>query len=186
MATPIVAAEPRALRLFSRAVALFVDGAIALSAFTVLVSLVLIGYSVAMRYGLNRPQVWVDDAVGFLLVATVMLAVAQVQRRGEHIGVDVFTERLGARAARWAHFWSALATGVVAVVLVLYGTSTAMQSREFGVIAEGHLELPIWWLMMFLPLGGVLLCLVSIESIWRLALGLPSVATHVSHGESAE
>lgn len=178
--------EPPALRTIGRAIEILVDGAIAISAIGVIVSLVLVAFSVMMRYLVNQPQVWVDDAVGFLLVAIVMLAAAQVLRRGEHIGVDMITERLSPGAARWAHIWSALSSGAVAVALVFYGFRTAMQSREFGVVTEGQLEWPVWWLMMLLPLGGVLLTLVSIESLWRLALKLPDCAARVHHAVDVE
>src|SRR3712207_7614979 len=47
----------------------------------------LVCYSVVMRYFLGRPQPWVDEAVGWLLVVIVMLAIPEVQRRGDHIGI---------------------------------------------------------------------------------------------------
>jgi len=183
--TPVPAArgEPRALRWLGRAIGLVTGGAMAAAAALLLVSLALIGWSIVMRYALNRAPVWVDDAVGFALIAIVMLAAAQVLRRGEHIGVDLLTERLGPRAARWAHAWASLAALVVAAILVVNGWETAMQSRQFGVVTEGRIEWPVWWLMMLLPVGGVLLGLVAIESLWRLALGLPPVVRHRAHGE---
>lgn len=167
------ATEPRVLRALGRLNHVLTGGAMALSAAGVLLSLALMGWSVVMRYLFNRPPVWVDDAVGLLLVAIVMLAAAQVQRRGEHIGVDVLTERLGGRAARWAQGWAAAAVLVVAGILVVNGWQTAMQSRAFGIVTEGHLEWPVWWLMLLLPAGGLMMALVATESLWRLALGLP-------------
>jgi TRAP-type C4-dicarboxylate transport system permease small subunit len=177
------AREPRALRWLGRAIGLVTGGAIALSAAGLLVSLALIGWSIVMRYVFNRAPVWVDDAVGFLLVAIVMLAAAQVLRRGEHIGVDLFTERLPPRAARWAQAWSSLAALVVAAILVINGWETAMQSRQFGIVTEGRIEWPVWWLMLLLPVGGALMGLVAAESLWRLALNLPSPAAQRKHGE---
>ena len=177
--------EPRALRWFGRAVRLLTDGAMALAAIGTLVSLALIGWAVVMRYGFNAAPVWVDDAVGFMLTAIVMLAAAQVLRRGEHIGVDLFTERLSQQNARWAHMWSFLAALVVALILVFNGWETAMQSRQFGIVTEGHIEWPVWWLMMLLPLGGLLLALVAIEALWRLVLGLP-VAARTNHAAGIE
>ena len=99
-----------------------------------------------MRYGFNRPPAWVDDVVGFLLVLIVMLAAAQMLRRGEHIGVDLLvTSRLGPRARRWARRWVALAALAASLVLVVNGWSTAMLSRQLGLVAEGHVEIPVYW-----------------------------------------
>lgn len=182
MATlPAARVEPAPLRWLGRLVGALTTAAIAVASAGVLVSLALIGWAVAMRYLLNRPPVWVDDLVGFLLVAIVMCAAAETLRRGDHIGVDLFTERLSARAARWAQGFSALAVLVVAAILVRNGWETAMQSRQFGVVTEGQLEWPVWWLMLLLPVGGALMALVSIEMLWRLALGLPVArATHAA------
>jgi TRAP-type C4-dicarboxylate transport system permease small subunit len=179
---PPAGGEPRLLRALGRVNRALCDGALAVSAACLLVSLALIGWAVVMRYVLNRPPVWTDDAVGFLLVAIVMLAAAQVLRRAEHIGVDVLTERLRGRAARWAQGWAALAVGAVAVILVVNGWETAMQSRQFGIVTEGRIEIPVWWLMLLLPAGGSLMALVVVESLWRLALGLPPLAAHRPHG----
>ena len=147
--------------------------AAALAAAAVLVSLALIAWAVVMRYALNRPPAWVDDTVGFLLVAIVMLAAAQVQRRGEHIGVDLLTARLPERARRWADAWAALGALAAALVLVANGWSTAMFSRSLGILAEGNVEIPVYWVQLLLPLGGLMMALVALEALARIAAGAP-------------
>jgi TRAP-type C4-dicarboxylate transport system permease small subunit len=151
------------------------DGAAALSAAGVLVSLALIAWAVVMRYVFNRAPVWVDDVVGFALVGIVMLAAAQVFRRGEHIGVDLLTSKLGPRAKRWAEGWSALAVLTVALIFIVNGWRTAMFSRSLGIVADGRVEIPVFWLQLILPLGGLLLALAALEALARLAAGLPPV-----------
>jgi len=182
---PSAGGEPRALRALGRVVSWTTGAAIALSAAGLLVSLALIGWAVVMRYLFNRAPVWVDDLVGFLLVGIVMCAAAQVLRRGEHIAVDVFTEKLSGRAARLAQGWALAAALLVSVILMANGWQTAMQSRQFGIVAEGRLEWPIWLLMMLLPIGGALMALVSLEALWRLVLGLPP-AVEQHHHHSAD
>lgn len=176
-----VAAGSVALRALSRLNGWVCSAAIGLSAAMLLISLCLIGWAVCMRYLLNRPPVWTDEAVGFLLVAIVMLAAAQVLRRGEHIGVDIVVEHLKGSASRWAHGFASFAALLVAVILVFNGWETAMQSKSFGIVTEGRLELPVWWLMLLLPLGGALMGLVALEALWRQVLGLPlpPVPAHV-------
>jgi TRAP-type C4-dicarboxylate transport system permease small subunit len=165
-----------ALALAARVIGALAQGALALSALGVLVSLALIAWAVVMRYVFNRAPVWVDDAVGFMLVAIVMLAAAQVLRRGEHINVDLLTSRLGPRARRWADAWSALAVLVVSLILVVNGWRTAMFTKSLGIVAEGQIEVQVFWLQLLLPLGGLMLALVAIEALVRLAAGLPSLA----------
>jgi len=172
-----------ALAALERALGWINRAAMALSAAGVLASLALIAWAVVMRYVLNRPPVWSDDVVGFLLVVIVMLAAAQSLRRGEHIGVDILVARLGPRGAAWAQAWSSLSVAAVSLILIVNGWQTAMFSRKLGVLTEGHVEIPVFWLQLFLPLGGLMMLLVSLEALARLAAGAPSLAQPVHRGE---
>ena len=109
----------------------------ALAAASLLISLALIGWAVVMRYVFNDAPVWVDEVVGFALVAVVMLAAAQVLRRGEHIGVDLLVGHLPAEGRRWARAWAALATMAIACVLIINGWETAIARRMLGLVTEG-------------------------------------------------
>jgi len=176
----------RALALAARVLGALSQAATAVSALGVLVSLALIAWAVAMRYGFNRPPAWVDDAVGFLLVLIVMLAAAQVLRRGEHIGVDLLTSRLGPRARRWADAWVALAALAASLVFVVNGWSTAMLSRRLGIVAEGNVEIPVYWAQLLLPLGGLMMALAALEALARIAAGAPPLAAPRGHAERPE
>ena len=172
-ATESARAEGPALRAFGRLVAALAGVAMGLAALALLVSLALIGWAVVMRYAFNAAPVWVDEVVGFGLVAIVMMAAAQSLRRGEHIGVDLLVERVPAGARRWLRAWAAMAAGAISLVLIFNGWGTAMLARMLGLVTEGWLEWPTWLLMLLMPLGGSLLLLASIEALWRALAGLP-------------
>jgi len=181
------AAAPRgAIARLARVVGRINDVAVALSATGVLASLGLIAWAVVMRYVFNRPPVWVDEVVGFVLVGIVMLATAQSLRRGEHIGVDILVARLGPRGRFWAELWSSFSVLVVALIFIVNGWRTAMFSREIGVLTEGNLEIPVFWLQLLLPLGGLTMLLVSLEALLRQLAGAPSLAAHAARGEEAD
>jgi TRAP-type C4-dicarboxylate transport system permease small subunit len=175
------APESTALRVVGRAVALLTGAAMALAAAGLLLSLVLIGWAVVMRYLFNAAPVWVDEVVGFTLVATILLGAAQTFRRGEHIGVDVLVSQLSPAGRRWALVWAAFVTGVVGAVLVVNGWETAMLARMLGLLTEGHLEWPTWWLMLLMPVGGALLLLAAVEAVWRALTG-QVLSVEPSHG----
>ena len=174
-----------ALAVLERALGRVVGAAMALAAAGVLASLALIAWAVVMRYVLGRPPVWTDDVVGFLLVGIVLLAAAQSLRRGEHIGVDILVGKLGPRGARWAQAWSSAAVAAVSLILIVNGWQTAMFSRKLGVLTEGRVEIPVFWLQLLLPLGGLMMLLVSLEALARLAAGAPPLAKPV-HREEIE
>ncbi|MDX9766107.1 MAG: TRAP transporter small permease [Ectothiorhodospiraceae bacterium] len=156
---------------FDRLVAWICGAATALAALALLATLGMIGHAVAMRYVFGRPQVWVDDLVGFLLVAMVMLAAADVMRRGEHIGVDLLTQRLGRGWRRVVAVWAAVAVLVTALFLVVEGWQTAAFSRELGLMTYGQIEIPLHYVQWLLPLGGALLWLAALAVLLRLLLG---------------
>jgi len=181
------AGAPRAAVAFiARVIGAMNALAMTLSAAGVLASLGLIAWAVVMRYLFNRPPVWTDEVVGFILVGIVMLAAAQSLRHGEHIGVDILVARLGARGRFWAQLWSSSAVLVVALILIVNGWRTAMFSRQIGVLTEGNLEIPVFWLQLLLPLGGLMLLLVSLEALLRLAAGAPSLAAQTQHREEPD
>lgn len=165
--------EGPALRALGQVVHVLAGVGMALAAASLLVSLCLIGWAVLMRYVFNAPPVWVDEVVGFLLVATVMLAAARTLRRGEHIAVDVLVDRLSPQVRHWVGAWAALAVAAVAIVLIVNGWETAQLARMLGLVTEGNLEWPTWLLMLLMPVGGALLLLAAVEAFWRAAAGLP-------------
>jgi C4-dicarboxylate transporter DctQ subunit len=148
----------------------------ALAALLVLVSLGLVGYSVLMRYFLNRPIPWVDELVGYLLVGLVMLAAADALRRGEHIAVDLVTGRLGPRGRQVSEAVGLVAVLAVGIALVIGGWQTAAFSALLGIRSTGYLAMPIHLPQALVPVGGALLSAAALAGLLRLATGLPAVA----------
>ena len=163
----------RALAVFERIVGATTWVATAVSAAGVLVALAFVTYGVIMRYVFNRAPTWVDDTVGYMLVGIVMLGAATTLRRGGHINVDILTGQLKGTRRRIADAWSMLAVLAFSIVLIVNGWQTAMFSRMLGVNTSGNVEVPVFWLELLMPLGGMLLLLASIEGLLRIALGIP-------------
>ena len=67
---------------------------LALAALALIASLATISYSVIRRYVFGAPVAWTDELVAYLLVASVMLAAGDALLGGEHISVDILTDRL--------------------------------------------------------------------------------------------
>ena len=63
----------------------------------VLVTILIVVYSVFMRYVINIPQTWTDELVGYFLVATVMFGVAETLRKNDHIAVDLISAKLSSK-----------------------------------------------------------------------------------------
>lgn len=143
---------------------------IALAAVALLASLFLVCYSVVMRYFLNEPVPWVDELVGYLLVASVMLAAADALLEGEHIAVDIVTERLSARGRRWSALLGFLAVAVSAALLTVEGWDMVAFSRMVDLKSNGYMAVPMWVPQLLVPAGAALMGVAAVVGLgiaWR-------------------
>jgi C4-dicarboxylate transporter, DctQ subunit len=157
----------RAIELLIRALARI---GVALAAASLLGSMLLIGYSVVMRYFANHPIPWVDELAGYLLVASVMLAAADALFHGEHIRVDILVDRLSARGRHVAATIGLLAVLAAAALLAVEGADMVAFSRMVGLKSNGYLAVPMWIPQTLVPVGAVLMGMTAIACLvaaWR-------------------
>ena len=175
----------RTLRLLDRSAGLLAKAGIVLSALALLASLVLIACSVAMRYVVNRPVVWVDELIGYLLVGIVMLAAAEALRRGEHIAVDIVTERLGPRGRKATVVAGLVAVALCGAFLIVEGWGMVAFSQTIGIVSTGSLAVPIWIPQSLVPIGGAMLLLTAVAGLARIGLGeSPTEGGHLPADEA--
>jgi len=158
------------LRLFDRLVRRLATLGIALAAIALIASMALIVYSVVMRYALNQPVAWVDELVGYLLVATVMLAAADTLLEGEHIAVDIVTERLSSRGRRLALLGGLVAVAASAALLAVEGVDMVRFSHMVGLMSNGYMAVPMWIPQLLVPIGAVLMgaaAVIAFVVTWR-------------------
>lgn len=133
-----------------------------LAAVALLASLATIVYSVVRRYVFDAPVAWSDELVGYLLVASVMLAAADALFGGEHICVDIVTERLAPRGKRVAFLFGLAAVAATAVLLVVEGVGMVRFSMQVGLRSNGDLALPLWIPQSLVPIGALLLLFAAL------------------------
>lgn len=143
-----------------------------LAALSCLSTLALVCYAVAMRYFLNRPQSWSDELAGWLIVITVMLAMPEAQRRGEHIGVDVLTAKARGAASRWLAMLSVVAVIATGWLILREGLEMVAFTRLMGMLSIALPDIDLWLIQALVPLGGLLLLLVAVAQLLCLAIGI--------------
>lgn len=164
-------AASRAARLLEAVVAALCRLGGLLGAITGLICFVLVCASVGWRYFLGQPQPWIDHVAAWLVVALVMFAAGETQRREEHIGVEVLTARLPPAGRRAARILGAASVALTAAILLVEGIATVSFSRMIG-IATNVEGVPLWWVHTLIPLGAGLLLAASLAQIVVLAAGL--------------
>lgn len=113
---------------------------------------------------------WPFEVSIFLFGISALLAGGQVLKDREHVAVDILPRKLGLRG-RTVLKGIALATiAVVAVVLVIQGSATAIEStriRERSIF-QTTFNPEIWWFRWMIPLSGLLLLIESMRQLLRL------------------
>ena len=168
----------RAARGVETVVAVVSRVAIALAGATCLATLAMVCYAIITRYFFNRPQSWSDEAVGWMIVISVMLAIPEAQRRGEHIGVDALTEKLSPRGRRWAAVLGVFSVAAVGYLLVTEGIEMVVFTRMIGIVSNVLPEVPLWAIQAMVPIGGALLLMVTLAQLFCLLAGLEPRSAH--------
>ena len=68
-----------------------------IASFAVFLLILALTYEVVARYGFNRPTQWSFDATYFLASFVLVLALGYTWQEGEHVAVDLISERLPRR-----------------------------------------------------------------------------------------
>jgi TRAP-type C4-dicarboxylate transport system permease small subunit len=176
----------RAARGLERAVGIVSRVAIALAGAACLTTLGMVSYAIIMRYFFNQPQSWTDETVGWLVVMTVMLAIPEAQRRGEHIGVDALTEKLGPRGKRWAAMVGVATVAIVAYLFLTEGIETVTFTRMIGIVSNVLPEVPLWAVQALVPIGGALLLMVTVAQLLCYLAGLEPRTVHKTKPDALE
>ena len=176
----------RAARGFERAAGVVSRVSLAIAGGACLATFALVCYAISMRYFFNRPQSWSDEAVGWLIVITVMLALPEAQRRGEHIGVDALTERLNARHKRWVAAFGVVTVAICGWLLVSEGIEMVQFTRMIGILSNEQPEVPLWAIQALVPIGGALLLMVTVAQLLCLLAGIEPRIEHKATPDALE
>jgi TRAP-type C4-dicarboxylate transport system permease small subunit len=153
----------------------------------VMVGLMFVG--VIFRYAVNSPLIWIDEFVRYILVFTVMLAIADVMRRGENIKVDLLVELLPLKAQHAVEVAGLVAALIFALAMTGLGIDMVRFSASLGLTTAGKIDIPSAWVESALPLGGMLLSLATFARLIRLLRGdpVPEPDEHISlRGDEVE
>ncbi len=144
-------------RVLDRAVAAAALGLAGAGVLCVIAMMIVVTFEVVSRYLLNSPTMWSDEIASYLLIAIVFLGLAQNLRLGDHIRVDVITEKLPARARRWFELF-AYALGLVFSIMLLVGVWIRFQNFWMRhTLSDSPLMTPLWIPMVPVLLGALIL-----------------------------
>ena len=148
------------------------------SSFLLLLMTLIVGYEVASRYLFGKPTIWAWDINVQLMMAIVMLGIAEVYRRDMHIRVDVLTTRFTPRQRACFDVIYGPIFLFIATVILWTGWEYFEKSWTRDQHASTILAPPLWPIKFTLPLAGALLLIQGLVKLYRdlrIALGKTDV-----------
>ena len=146
-----------------------------LSMFAMLLTALILSYSVVSRYLFNVPTDWQDEAAVFMLIGVSFLTAAYVQSLRGHIGIEVLSAILPAGIDRWRR-WS--------VDLISLAFCAFFSWKSWTLFHEAWLEgqttsstfAPPLWIPYAMMAAGMTLLSVQILLQLLCALSAPPAA----------
>ena len=138
------------------------------STLLIIVMLALVTYSIFQRYFLDTPLKWGDELLGYMLVAFVFLGAAEALRRGDHISIDLISDRLKGKTRRAFSMIHCLSIIAFALVVGISTWHSIGFAYDFGSYSPGYLEMPMWIPQIPMLIGSLLLALVGLGRLIAL------------------
>ena len=138
-----------------------------LSAFLVLVLMMLIIYEVFMRYVIGRAPGWANEISGYMLVGMAFLGLAYTWKEKGHIRVEALVSRLPVGVSKWLR----LATLILAIAFVIlaakesYSFLQDIYARQIYSVTQ--LRIFLLWPVIPLAIGFSFLSLQLIVEITK-------------------
>lgn len=128
---------------------------------------------VAMRYFLNRPQLWVVETTEVLLPVVVFLATTWLLKSEGHVKVDIVVVLLNSRTQGILNTVTSVLGAIMCLFLGAYGILVAREAFQRGIIVHGVLNFPKAPFLAVIALGFILLSIQFMRRthnyfrIWR-------------------
>jgi len=117
--------------------------------------LIIVAYilEVVLRYFFNAPTSFTSDFTQWFLAAMAMLAMPEVTRRGGHVVISFFTEKLSAMHRRRLERALSLAGFIVCMVAVWICAGESLRQYAAGIETAWNHPIPKWWISILIPYG---------------------------------
>lgn len=135
-------------------------------AFAVLTLDVLWG--VFSRYVLGAQSPWTEELAIYLLIWVSLVGASVTYADKGHLGLDYFVGKMEASAQRVAALAVEAFVSAFAVFAMIYGGYVLVERTIAAKQVSPALGVPMGWIYLAVPIGGVFLLLFSVENALRL------------------
>jgi len=160
------------------------DGAAALAALFMVGLLVMVLLSIVSRL-LHFHVPGTDAYAGYLMAGAGFLALAHTLKRGEHIRVTLFLDRLGDGAVRRAMEILCLALAIaLSLFFAWYSWTMMWWSFAYNAISDAQDRTPLWIPQIAMAVGVSILAIAFVDELVAVLRGR-AIARPPADGEPA-
>lgn len=126
----------------------------------------IVFYDVCARFFFNAPTIWASEVSVYLLQLLVFLPMGLLLSENEHIRSTLLTDNLSAKQQRVLHLFSLILVAILAACISWLGWIMTVYAWEHSQVSATLLAVPLWLPRALIPIGGALLFLNSIVSLF--------------------
>jgi C4-dicarboxylate transporter DctQ subunit len=149
-----------------------VNGMIFLAGLILVFIMLSVCLEVILRYFLNRPQVWVTEVTEVLLLYITFLGTTWLLRQEGHVKVDILLNRLKPRMLALLGIFSSAIGILVSITLTVSGFQLTWDYVQRGIYTPTAMEIPVWIIIVIIPVGSLMLLVQFIRRGWLHIAGL--------------
>lgn len=161
-ANAVLAAVALVLQWFNKA-------AVTVSMVALMVTALILTYSVVVRYFFHQPTDWQDEAAVFVLVGVIFLCAAHVQSLRGHIGIEALATLLSPRANQIRMFLVDLVSFLFCAFFSWKSWTLFHEAWSEGQTTSSTFAPPLWIPYSMMALGmSVLTLQILVQVLTRL------------------
>lgn len=133
--------------------------------FLIVAATAMIFYEILTRTFFNSPTIWATELSIYAIIGSCFLGSAYAIRTYAHITVDLLINNVADKFKTLLAYLTNAMGLVFSIVFTYYGFHHVMNTYELGVTSASLMRIPMYLPELFIPIGGVLMCLAFIMQI---------------------
>lgn len=122
---------------------------------------------VILRYSLNRPIHWMLEITEYIMLYIPFLCAAVVLKEEGHIRVDLLINHFNQKNRTWVNMITSLVGGIIMLIYAGFGVQATLDAFKRGVPSLESLKIPVFLILMIIPIGSFLLTIQFLRQMAR-------------------
>ena len=136
----------------------------------ILSSSVLLFVNVVLKWLFQTSLIWAEEYAKFAIIWITFAGCGAAVRCDAHMRISALLDALGPRAQKVLNTFVALVCIAFSIFLIVYGGKVTGSMIRTGQTSPS-MQLPMWVVYLSLPVGGALMVVRFLQSLWGMYRG---------------